>query len=216
MSLLASLDPGETVIGLIIAVVLQTSVVILVARGLGRGVLGQRADARHVVWLGALVLILISPAAAVVARRLGVALCVIPFPGWEDGTMADYELIREERPVARDRCPTQRAGRRNRPMVRRRLRGPRHEAIASMSIEPARSNVARLIRPESGRRRSALAGGLTVLWVAGVLAGLARLAVGWRRTDGALACRRGARCGTPRACTRTGPRRLWYHRITTG
>ena len=80
MNLLARLDPGDAVTGLFLIVLLQTSVVILLAALLGRAVFRWRAEARHVLWLGALVLVLISPAVAVVARRSGFAHWTIALP----------------------------------------------------------------------------------------------------------------------------------------
>ena len=80
MNLLARLDPGDAVTGLFFIVVLQTSVVILLAALSGGTVFRRRAEARHVLWLGVLVLVLISPAVAVVARRSGLALWAIALP----------------------------------------------------------------------------------------------------------------------------------------
>ena len=80
MNLLARLDPGDAVTGLFFIVLLQTSVVILLAALLSRVVFAAACRARHVLWLGVLVLVLISPAVAAVAgrsglRALGRSLC---------------------------------------------------------------------------------------------------------------------------------------------
>ena len=53
MNLLARFDPGDAVTGLLLIVLLQTSVVILLAALLSRAVFRRRAEARHVLWLGA-------------------------------------------------------------------------------------------------------------------------------------------------------------------
>jgi hypothetical protein len=80
MNVLAHFDPGDLVTGLFFVVVLQISVVILVAGLFGRAVFRWRAEARHVLWLGVLSLTLISPAVAVVASRTGFALWAIALP----------------------------------------------------------------------------------------------------------------------------------------
>ena len=86
MNVLARLDPGDAVAGLFFIVVLQTSVVILLAALLGRAVFRLRAEARHALWLAALVFVLVSPAMAAVARRSGFALCAIALPVTSRGT----------------------------------------------------------------------------------------------------------------------------------
>ena len=107
MHLLARLDPGDAVTGLLLVVVLQTSVMILVAAlFLGRGLLWRHAEARYAVSLGAMVLISISPAIAV-ASRSGIALWVIAFPATGNGVAsADHE-------VAGDRVPGRQEARSN-------------------------------------------------------------------------------------------------------
>ena len=57
MSLLARFDPGDSVTGLFFIVVVQTSVVILLATVLGRMVFRWRAEARQALWLAVLVLV---------------------------------------------------------------------------------------------------------------------------------------------------------------
>ena len=99
MNLLARLDPGDAVTGLFLNVVLQTSVVILLAALLSRVVFGRRAEARHVLWLATLALILISPAVAVLAGRSGFALWAIALP---DAGYAVRPALGDQRPRRED------------------------------------------------------------------------------------------------------------------
>ncbi len=78
MSLLARFDPGDTFTGLILICVIQTSLIIFLAALCGQTILRWRAHARHGLWLGTLILVLISPALAGVADRSGLGLWVIP------------------------------------------------------------------------------------------------------------------------------------------
>ena len=71
MNLLARLDPGDAVTRAVVVASVQISVVILLAALLSRVALRRRADARHVLWLGVLVWVLISPAVAAVADGSG-------------------------------------------------------------------------------------------------------------------------------------------------
>ena len=69
MNLLASLDPGDAVTGLVVIILLQTSVVIVMASLWSGTFLRRRAEGRHALWLGVLILIVVSPVLAGVARQ---------------------------------------------------------------------------------------------------------------------------------------------------
>jgi beta-lactamase regulating signal transducer with metallopeptidase domain/protocatechuate 3,4-dioxygenase beta subunit len=179
MNLLARLDPGDSVTGLLLVVVLQTSVVTLLAALLGRVVFRRRADARHVIWLGALILILISPAAAVVASRLGVSLWVITLPTTGHGaTPAAGDTgprpmrPRPEATVLTVELPVQSGGAET---------VPPDEVIGVMPDEQANLEASRAVRPELDRGGNPLTGGLTLLWAVVALASLGRTVVGWRQ-----------------------------------
>ena len=106
-------------------VVLQTSVVIALAAFLSRVLFRWRAEARHVLWLGALVLVLISPAVAVVASRSGFALWAVTLP------------VAIERPVPADEA--WRPGREeSRSESSRLLKGPVVAAKSSRRAKPRR------------------------------------------------------------------------------
>ena len=69
MNLLARLDPGSAVVGQVFIFLLQTSVVIVLAALWSRNLLRRRAEARHALWLGTLVVVVVSPVVAAVAAR---------------------------------------------------------------------------------------------------------------------------------------------------
>jgi len=167
----------------VLVVLVQTSVVILLAALTGRAVFGQRAEARHGLWLGALIWVLISPALAVIADHSGLSLWVVALPVTGYGvTSTDDEVVGERGPShAGPRSDSSRLAAElpNGSVAAETV--PPHEAIAVTPVEPAQFEAAHLITPESNRRKSAVMGGLTLLWAAGVLVGLIRMAVGWRR-----------------------------------
>jgi BlaR1 peptidase M56 len=179
MSLLARLDPGDSVTGLLLIVVLQTSVVTLLAALLGRAVFRRRADARHVIWLGVMILILISPAVAVVACRLGVGLWVVTLPTTGYGAT----------PAAGDRGPRPMRPRSDAKILTAELpvksggaeAEPPDEAIGVMPYEQASIEDSRAVRPELDRGGSPFTGGLALLWAVVALASLGRTAMGWRQ-----------------------------------
>ena len=141
MNLLARLDPGDAVTGLFVIVVLQTSVVILLAALLGRTVFRWRAEARHVLWLGALVLVLISPAVAALASQSGFALWEIALP---DAGYAVRPALGDQRPrreVARS-DPSRLAAEFSIGSVAADSE-PLHEAMAVTSVEPAQFEASR-------------------------------------------------------------------------
>ena len=179
MNVLARLDAGDAVAGLFFIVVVQTSVVILLAALLGRTVFRWRAEARHILWLAALVLVMVSPATSAVARRSSFALCAIALPVTSRGASPAHGDQRPSHEVARS-APSRQAAELSSGSVdgeTERLR----EAIVPAPVEPARFEAARTTARELDRGGSALMGGLTLLWVVGALIGLARMALGWTR-----------------------------------
>ena len=203
MNLLARLDPGDAVTGLFFIVVLQTSVVILLAALLGRTVFRWRAEARHVLWLGVLVLVLISPAVAVVARRSGLALWAIALPVTGRGASPAHGDQRPSHEVARSDS-SRLAAELSTGSVAAETE-PLHEAMAVTSVEPAQFEAARATTPELYRGGSSLMGGLTLLWVVGVLVGLARIAVGWTRMAALCPVGMCTRSSAPRSDARARP-----------
>ncbi len=179
MNLLARLDPGGTVTGLFVIVVLQTSVVILLAALLGRTVFRWRAEARHVLWLTVLVLVLVSPAVAVVARQSGFALWAIALPVTGNGPRPALGDQRPSRQILRSDS-TGLAAESSSGSATAEAE-PSHEAMAVRSVGPAQSETSRAKAPELSRGGSSLLGGLMLLWVVGALVGLARIALGWTR-----------------------------------
>ena len=104
MILLARFDPGDAVTGLVFTILLQTSVVIVLAALWSGTLLRRRAEARHALWLGVLVLIVVSPAIAAVVRRSTFAVWSIALHVSGDGA----------RPVRNKEQPRQYASRRTR------------------------------------------------------------------------------------------------------
>ena len=71
VDLLARLDPGPLVVERLLAVLVQTTVVIGLAAVLAGTGLRRRAAARHGLWLGTLVWVLVSPFVVVIAEHAG-------------------------------------------------------------------------------------------------------------------------------------------------
>ena len=81
MNLLAHFDPGATVTGLVLITLLQTSAVVVLS-ALGSGtLLRRRAEGRHALWLGVLILIMVSPVMAAAVRRIELYTLVDYFAG---------------------------------------------------------------------------------------------------------------------------------------
>lgn len=80
MNVLARFDPGDMVAVLAFIVVLQTSIVIGIVAISSRVMFRWRAEARHVLWLGALVSVMISPAVAIAASRSDISLWSVTLP----------------------------------------------------------------------------------------------------------------------------------------
>ncbi len=162
MNMLARLDPGDFVSRLALGALVQVTIVILLAAVVARAVMVRRAAARHGLWLGILVWVLLSPAIVVITEGTGLRLgvVVLPFlPAWEAV------------PVARA-VPTSFS-----PAVAE----PSVEGVTTRLVTADEPSAVRRMMPDRSERRAALAGGLTVVWAVGVVIGLGRLAVGWRR-----------------------------------
>jgi beta-lactamase regulating signal transducer with metallopeptidase domain len=179
MNLVASLDPGRAVTGLFLIVMLQTSIVILVAALLGRAGFRRHAEARHVLWLGALVLVLISPAAAVVSGGVGFALWAIALPVTGHQVTRAHADHRPSLEVARSdpsRLAAELSTGSQAPEIE-----PASTAMAVTFAELAQVDPTRERTPELNRGRSPLMGALTLLWAIGAFVGLARIALGGAR-----------------------------------
>ena len=180
MSLLARLDPGNAVTGLVFVVLVQISVVVLLA-AVWPHLFRRRAEARQGLWLGALVLVFVSPVVAAVAAdpasRSGSSRCRSLVPGRDrasgdersshEGSRADIARLITEllagpvRPKATRPKPSRSC--RSSGLVRGRVR--------------QRPSIPRRQCPQ-GRADLALDGG--------VLVGLARIAAGLDAGGGAL------------------------------
>jgi beta-lactamase regulating signal transducer with metallopeptidase domain len=175
MNLLARFDPGDAVAGLAFIVVWQTSVVIALAAFLSRILFRWRAGARHVLWLGTLVLVSISPAVAVVASRSSLSLWAVTLPVATERPVPADEAWGPARQVSRAESSSLLKG-----SVETEIEPPRQtEAVTTMEL--ARVTAARREPPALAQRGSAVRGGMFLLWAVGALAGLARTAVGWWR-----------------------------------
>jgi beta-lactamase regulating signal transducer with metallopeptidase domain len=175
MSMLSYFDPGNGMTGLLLVVIFQTSVVIVVAKLLAMALFRWRAEARHALWLGVLGLVLISPAVAVAARRSGLAFWAIALP------VTSQRLS----PERGDDWPSHEPARVHAPrLVPQPSTGsvlPQTEPVREASLEPAQFDAKRTTTSVSYHGGSALIGALTLLWLVGVLVGLARIALGWTR-----------------------------------
>jgi len=176
MNLLARLDPGDAVTRAVLVALVQTSVVILLAELMSRALLRQRAEARHGLWLEALVWVLISPAVATVADRSGLALWVVALP--VPGPVASHavnEIIPDAAVAEIPRSDST-------PLGAYQASGAGlAEAMAIARDKPGPADAPRGALPEMGQRGNALVGGVVLLWGVGALAGFARIIAGWRR-----------------------------------
>lgn len=175
MNLITAQSIGDAVTRVALSVLMQTSVVIVPAALLTRFALRYRADARHGLWLGALVWVLICPAMAALADRSGRSLwsVTITLPG-----QATTAVVHKPSP----------------------------DVVAEPATEPDRGNVLVAIEatddartrgapkvedrkpvaansrpPNLTRRGSLLVTGAALLWLIGVVIGLARILLGCHR-----------------------------------
>jgi beta-lactamase regulating signal transducer with metallopeptidase domain len=168
MRLVAHLDPGPVVLAVILGAAVQVTIVVVLAAVLARAAFKKRADARNALWLGVLVCVLLSPLIAALLDRSELALwrvaLPVPSPRVEvgaDETVSGTAVLEEDEPS--------RVGER-------------------FGVRPTSGGDAQIkvvaeagVRGKSGTRGEALAGGLSLLWAAGVLVGLMRIAWGWRQ-----------------------------------
>ncbi len=177
MSLLAHLDPGPAVTRAILSAAAGSSVVILMAGLLARAVFNRRAEARHALWFGVLVWVLLSPIAACVAERSGFALWFLPLPLPEPTIRAAVEEAVAAVVVDRDLGPGGGAA----PGVIAGDAGSDAEAGAARPVVEETPRSVPVIAHGAIPRGNRVAGGLALLWFAGMVVGLARMVVGWRR-----------------------------------
>ena len=178
MSLLVHLDPGHAVTRATIGAVLQSSIVIVLFAVLARAAFRRRADVRHALWLGVLMWVLFSPVIAVLLQYSGFALgsVAVPLPvastaGAADATI-DTSAAAESGPVSEEFIAQHSTG--------------EVEVARGSDMRPVefKANVTSVrVVP----RGSPVIGGLTLLWLAGILVGLVRIGLGWRRL--AVLCR---------------------------
>jgi beta-lactamase regulating signal transducer with metallopeptidase domain len=179
MSLLARFGPGDAVTALVIVCLVQTTVVILAAAVCSGTMLRHRAPARHGLWLGNLMLALLSPAVAGIVDRSGLTLWAIPLriPGSQALRNADAHGT-THRAHQSDSSGTNA----NLNDVSILVESEPERPVAAMpGVEQGRVETDRTVAREVDRPKSALLGGLTLLWAVGAVVGLARIAAGWRK-----------------------------------
>ena len=177
MNFLARFDPGDTAIRLVVLFLVQSSVVILVVAVCAGTLLRRRAEARHALWLGALGLVLITPAVAAIAGRANLTRLVIPLPipasvageaaterELNHGLRSDFSITGTK---LLDDSIAQVDARSHEVTAM-----PRPESVPMEPHLPA--------TPEVTRQGSPFLGGLTLLWAAVALGGLCRAAATWR------------------------------------
>jgi beta-lactamase regulating signal transducer with metallopeptidase domain/protocatechuate 3,4-dioxygenase beta subunit len=187
MRAFTSLDPGSGGLALVLNVAAQIAAVTLIAGVLAGGLLRRQAAARHVVWLCALLCVLASPFIARVMQRSQLAIATLP-EAWSAGATVDPGAA-EAANTEVDRPPVEasdwdgpmpiRSGRaepRTSSLVTTR---PVAESLRSRAGPSIRGGAARQAAvPEPSSTRSAVAGGLVAVWLAGVALLSARLALG--------------------------------------
>jgi beta-lactamase regulating signal transducer with metallopeptidase domain len=179
MNLLAHFDPGDAMTGLVLIILLQTTVIILLAALWSGTLLRLRSEARHTLWLGVFLLIPVSPALAVVARNSGLAVWAIVLPVKSE--WAGEALEHRRTGHAGSRLDSLRLAVDPSTLSIPAEHEPPAEAVASSSGELARPEMSLAAKPEVVRGGSPLVGGLTLLWAVGVFVGLFRIWFGWAR-----------------------------------
>jgi beta-lactamase regulating signal transducer with metallopeptidase domain len=164
MILFARLDPGDWLTRLALSALLQVTVVLLMATAVAGVVLRRRAAARHNLWLGALIWVLLSPAVAAVSNHTALSLRVVRLPLLHPhGAVAVDRIVPSPSPLVM--AVTAIGGVATGPVVEHRH--------ASRAVRPTRA--------ERYTRREIIAGGACAVWALGLLIGLGRVAAGWRR-----------------------------------
>ena len=179
MNLLTQLAPGDAFARVAMSTFLQVAGVAVAAGVVASVALRRRAAARHALWSGALAWVVISPAVAVSMERAGVSLWTVNVPHFDAQPAAlpfDVPAATEfdpgRPPMVADSSATETAVK-------------SVEAGAAVPAEPFRvpAPLARTSSPPTSPAVTmpsgeAVAGLLTLCWIAGVFVGLARVVVG--------------------------------------
>jgi beta-lactamase regulating signal transducer with metallopeptidase domain len=180
MSLFARFDPGNAMAEQLLIVLLQTSIVIVMAALCGHTVFRRRPEARHALWLGVLIMVMVSPAIERAARQCGFALWSINLPvrgNTESHASIAHGLSRTE-PQFEPTGPAAQTPSDNIGEERQIF----DQTGAGNADRPrtAATLLARTSEVVHGGNR--LIGGLVLLWAVGALVGFARIGVLWKRT----------------------------------
>jgi hypothetical protein len=179
MSLLARFDPSDAVTGPIMEFVVHSVLIVLLAATIGGTVLRRRAELRHSLWLGTLILLCFCPALAATLVRMGFTSRIVALPleapvtgaigrgGIPNDAMDQSESVAMEMPLTAASMVAEAAA------THRAVVLPRAEK------DPARPQLT--AAPRSKSRGGALLGGLTLLWAFGALLGCVRMAASWWR-----------------------------------
>jgi beta-lactamase regulating signal transducer with metallopeptidase domain/protocatechuate 3,4-dioxygenase beta subunit len=180
MSLFARFDPGNAMVGHLLSALSQTSIVIVMAALLGHTVFRRRPEARHALWHGVLIMVLVSPAIAAAARQCGFALWSINLPvrgNTESHASIAQGLSRSEpqfEPTGTAaQTPSDNIGE-ERQVFDQTGAGNADQPRTAATLLAGTSEVAYGGHP--------LIGGLVLLWAVGSLVGFARIGVLWKRT----------------------------------
>ena len=178
MNFLTRLDPGYAATRVMLSAFVQSSVVIMLAALAALFVFSRcGADVRHALWLGALIWALLSPVATVVADGLGIARWFgpLPVPGMSMAAAHDEPISAA---AVIDTLQHSDGGTTN------RIADDADGNAVSVALRTEEMGERRVNQAVAGRSKqagNAVAGGLTLLWAAGLLIGLMRIALGWRR-----------------------------------
>ncbi len=179
MSLLVQLDPGQAVARVIVGAVLQSSVVIAFFALIAHAALRRRADVRHALWLGVLLWVCSSPVIAALLQRSRFALATmaVPLPAAPMTLVVTDDTI--DTPAVVD------SGLVTEKFITHQTIGEAEVRAGSETQPVDVKTTARSVQVVP--RGNPIIGGLALLWLAGMLVGLARVVVGWRRLT--LLCR---------------------------
>jgi beta-lactamase regulating signal transducer with metallopeptidase domain len=186
LSLLAGLEPNELAIRTAISALVLMSAVIVLAAAIAGTALRHRADGRHSLWLVALAWVIISPAVAGLANRSGLAIATlaISIPGQE---AAETKIPLGPETASVDEIAP--AGVIPGSSSRIRAPGSDDDEIPSESMKPGHPrnigtpppDAPESVHPQPASRGRSFLGGVVLIWMIGVLAGLARAVVGCRQ-----------------------------------
>ena len=175
MNQLANLDPGDATIGLILIVLLQTTVVILLGTVLSRTGCGggprRGTPSGWGCWFGPRSVLRLPLLPVVPAMPLWAI--ALPVTGGEANSNHGDQRPSDE--AARSQRPRRAAEWSSGSIVAEKE--PLLEAMAVQSVEAAHIKAEHATKPDVYRGGSSLLGGLTMVWVVGSLIGLARIGV---------------------------------------